>query len=205
MTNKTNKTSWSGPFAKINSRIKLESRLREKIVDDLFEKIGQLKGNETVLDLGCGPGLFSLKIAEKLNNGKVIALDLSPEMLSRLKERAIEAKVENKISYVEADAIQTGLDSESVDIVVSNMMLHELKDPNPLYEEIARVLKPGGKLYLRDVRRNIRGRIKIRLFHTKEVCGPQSEKSIYQALGDLGLKAEIFPQGTQQAVLATKL
>ncbi|HEY5532189.1 MAG TPA: class I SAM-dependent methyltransferase [Candidatus Anoxymicrobiaceae bacterium] len=109
-------------------------------------------GDEVVLDLGAGSGYFSIPIAEMLESGKVLCLDLSEEMLSSLEHKAKRSGQWGRVEPVRRDAIDTGLQESSVDIVVSSNFMHELADPGKVATEIARVLKPGGRLLVSDFR-----------------------------------------------------
>lgn len=86
-------------------------------------------GNEVVLDVGAGTGHFSLAIAKKLGTGKVICLDLSEEMLQHLKRKADKKNLTERIQILKGEASSSGLENESVDLVMSNSVFHELSSP----------------------------------------------------------------------------
>lgn len=123
-------------------------------VSAVLKKVaGIIGGDETILDVGCGSGGLSLPLARKLEGGSVICLDLSDEMLARLKSRALKAGLENRIHIVKGPASRSGLEGDSVDIAVSNNVFHELDEPRQALAEQLRVLKPGGHLIISDFRR----------------------------------------------------
>jgi ubiquinone/menaquinone biosynthesis C-methylase UbiE len=109
-------------------------------------------GNEMVLDIGSGSGNFSLPIAKKLTQGKVICLDLSAEMTNCLKAKAAKLSVLDRIQVLTADACETSLDNGSVDWIVSGNCMHEMKEPKSVWAEMHRVLKPKGTVFLVDFR-----------------------------------------------------
>jgi ubiquinone/menaquinone biosynthesis C-methylase UbiE len=111
-----------------------------------------ISGDETVLDVGCGPGTLSLPLAKLMQAGEIICLDLSPEMLARLETRARKAGLEARLRIVRAPAWESGLESRSVDLCVSNNVFHELDRPQEALAEQLRVLKPGGYMIFSDFR-----------------------------------------------------
>lgn len=116
----------------------------------LNEVFHRLSGDEVVLDVGAGSGYFSLAIAKKLKTGKVICFDLSEEMLQRLKRKAKTEDLENKIQIMSGEASSFELNDKSVDLVVSNFVLHEVSSPETVLKEIVRVLKPNGWVIITD-------------------------------------------------------
>lgn len=124
-------------------------------------------GNERVLDLGAGSGYFSLKIAEKLPQGKVICVDLSDEMLGILKKRAARKGITERLQIVKADASSIGIEDETCDIAVSSCLFHELSWPERALAEMVRAVKPGGSIVVADFRN-------VRMPHGPRAHGPIS-------------------------------
>lgn len=118
----------------------------------LKEISGTLPSGAVVLDVGCGPGFMSLPIARMANTGRVYCLDLSGEMLSALQKNADQAGLSDRIETIEAPADASGLEGASVDLVVSNNVVHELPDPPAAFAEWMRLLKPGGRVVFNDFR-----------------------------------------------------
>jgi ubiquinone/menaquinone biosynthesis C-methylase UbiE len=104
------------------------------------------------LDIGAGTGRFSLAMARKLSTGKVICLDLSEELLQHLKWKAEKEGVEDKIQILKGEASSSGLGNESVDLVMSNNVFHELSSPEGVLAEMLRVLKSDGWVIISDFR-----------------------------------------------------
>ena len=132
-----------------------------------------IQGNEVVLDVGAGSGHFSLPMARKLSTGKVICLDLSEEMLQSLKRKAEKEGLKDRIQILKGEASSSGLENESVDMIVCNDVFHELSSPKAVLEEILRVLKPNGKIIITDFRNTWIGKL-IGRFHGDEAHGPFS-------------------------------
>lgn len=144
-----------------------------------------LNGNETVLDVGAGSGYFSLLIAEKLRTGKVIAVDLSYEMLESLRKRARQRSLSHKIDARIGNAYQLPIEDSTMDIATSNGVFHELSYPSKALEEMKRVLKRGGYAIVTDFRDTWIGKI-IGAAHRGGDHGPFSAKELKSLFEDAG-------------------
>jgi trans-aconitate 2-methyltransferase len=103
----------------------------------------ELRGDETVLDAGCGTGEVTATLLERLPRGRVIALDGSQQMLDAARERfAGDARV----SFAHADLGKPLPLAEQVDAIVSTSTFHWVPDHDALFRNLAAVLPPGGQL-----------------------------------------------------------
>jgi ubiquinone/menaquinone biosynthesis C-methylase UbiE len=126
----------------------LDVRLRKLVQNPRKILKSYIRPGMTVLDLGCGPGFFTIEIAKMLNgNGKVIAADLQEGMLENIKEKISGTLLENKIELHKCEADRIGLRSR-VDFILAFYVVHEIKDHNRLFEEMKAILKPDGKIYI---------------------------------------------------------
>jgi trans-aconitate 2-methyltransferase len=104
-----------------------------------------LRGDETVLDAGCGSGRVTEQLVRRLPHGRAIALDASASMIGVARERL--APFEGRVSYLVADlARPLPLEPASVDAILSTAALHWVPDHDSLYANLARVLRPGGRI-----------------------------------------------------------
>ena len=101
----------------------------------------ELRGDETVLDAGCGSGRVTKLLLERLPAGHVVAVDGAPSMLARARAELPE----DRVTLVEADLAELGLD-RSVDLVFSTAVFHWVPDHERLFARLHGVLRPGGRL-----------------------------------------------------------
>jgi len=106
---------------------------------EVLERL-ELRGNEVVVDAGCGSGRVTEQLVERLSNGRVIAVDGSAAMVEKAKERLGE-----RADYLVSDLTELEL-PEPVDMVFSTATLHWIPDHDALFRQLRGVLKPGGRL-----------------------------------------------------------
>lgn len=111
-----------------------------------------LSPGEVVLDIGCGAGIDTLLAAIAVGRtGKVVGLDMTPEMIERAREHAVLAGLEEHVEIVHGLAESIPLEDESVDVVISNGVLNLCNRKSRVIAEIARVLRPGGRVSIADL------------------------------------------------------
>lgn len=103
-----------------------------------------LRGDERILDAGCGSGRVTEQLAERLPAGHVVALDASAAMIAEARRRL--ARFGDRVSYLVADLGQPIPLTEPVDGILSTATFHWVPDHEALFRNLAAVLRPGGQL-----------------------------------------------------------
>ena len=102
-----------------------------------------LRGDETVLDVGCGTGRLTAELLERLPRGRVIAVDASESMLAEARKQL--ARYGGRVEFIAADALELKVDGVA-DLVFSTATFHWILDHAKLFRVLFRALKPGGRL-----------------------------------------------------------
>jgi trans-aconitate 2-methyltransferase len=115
-----------------------QARWGKEVLDRL-----PLRGDEHVLDAGCGSGRVTERLAERLPNGHVVALDASPAMLAEAARRL--ARFGDRVEFVAANLAEP-LPIDPVDAILSTATFHWIRDHDALFRNLAAVLRPGGQV-----------------------------------------------------------
>jgi ubiquinone/menaquinone biosynthesis C-methylase UbiE len=138
-----------------------------------------LRGDERILDLGCGRGAVLLMAAQRLTTGRAVGVDLwrsvdqSGNSAEATRRNAIAEGVADRVELHTADMTALPLEDNSFDLVVSNFAIHNIRGRagrEKAISEAARVLRPGGRLMIVDVRGTRQYQAKLASLGMKDVA-----------------------------------
>ncbi len=128
-----------------------ETRQREEDCETLLQALNVQPG-QVVCDMGCGNGFYTLQLAKLVGEkGKVLAVDIQPEMLHMLSERAREEGITN-IVPIAGTQVDPRLEPGSVDLILLVDVYHEFSHPAEMLAAMRAALKPGGRIALAEFR-----------------------------------------------------
>ena len=113
--------------------------------------LAELKEGEVVLDIGCGGGLDVFLAAKKVGDtGKVLGLDMTPEMVEKARNNAEKGEYKN-VEFRVGEIQNLPIGDQSVDVVISNCVINHCPDKAAAFKEVLRCLKPGGRILVSDL------------------------------------------------------
>ena len=112
--------------------------------DKVLTKMGVQEGL-TILEVGCGPGFFTIPAARKANGGTVYALDVYPMMVENIEKKVRKYRLGN-VKSINSPASSTGLGDESIDLILCIDVLSDISDIDATLQEMHRILKSDGIL-----------------------------------------------------------
>ncbi len=134
----------------------LDGRIRKFIHNPEAILAPYLRQGMKVVDIGCGPGYFTLPLAKLVGErGQVYAVDLQQGMLDIVEEKIQNDFLKNRIVLHRSDRGKIGLKEHDFDFVLSFWMLHEVPDQQQMLAEIKSLLRPGGHLLLVEPRLHV--------------------------------------------------
>lgn len=133
----------------------MQRRFRDKgwMETDAIIKSGINSGH--VLEVGPGPGYLGLEWLKKTEGTKLTGLDISPDMIAIANRNAGEYGLTDRVEYVKSSGEKMPFEDNNFNAVFTNGSFHEWAQPEKTLDEIWRVLKPGGNLFISDLRRDM--------------------------------------------------
>jgi ubiquinone/menaquinone biosynthesis C-methylase UbiE len=111
-----------------------------KILTSMGVQVGQ-----TILEVGCGPGFFTIPAARIVEDGTIYALDLYPMMIEDVKKKVKKYRLDN-VKTINSPASSTGLNDKSINLILCIDVLSDISDIGPTLQEMHRILKSDGIL-----------------------------------------------------------
>lgn len=153
-----------------------------------------IRPDDTVLDIGSGSGTDALLASLLATCGRVYGLDMTPAMLEKIR-RSVACRATQRVQVLEGNAEEIPLPDASVDVVTSNGVLNLVPDKRRAFAEVARVLRPGGRLQVSDIALDTpvsdRSRSDPKLW-AECVVGAVTEGDYLALLREHGLEAEVI-------------
>ena len=118
----------------------------------------------SVLEVGPGPGYVGLEWLKKTTGTRLTGCEISPDMIRLAGKNALDYGFEARARYVSANAMAMPFTDAAFDAVFSNGSLHEWEDPARVFNEVYRVLKPGGTAVVSDMRRDVNPLVKWMIY-----------------------------------------
>ena len=139
MINRNNRVCPVERAGSLDNRIRRWIQNPQKILQPFIEE------GMTVLDIGCGPGFFSIDMAQMVGkSGRVIAVDLQEGMLQKLRDKIQGTELEERITLFKTEESRIGV-SEKVDFVLAFYVVHELPNQKDFFKELKSILRPKGQ------------------------------------------------------------
>jgi ubiquinone/menaquinone biosynthesis C-methylase UbiE len=117
------------------------------------ERVGPLDEDSVVLDLGCGPADVTVRFARAYAGVTVDGVDGAPRMLALGRERVAREGLASRVTLHEGYVPGCTLPRETYDAVISNSLLHHLRDPHALWTTVKRTVRPGAPVFIMDLLR----------------------------------------------------
>lgn len=127
------------------------AQVNEAFIARLMELAGELCHSARCIDLGTGPADIPIRLVRACPTWHVTAVDASPPMLGFARHAINQAGLAHAIEPMLADAKNTGLAARTFDVIISNSILHHIDDTTRFWQEVRRLVRRGGLVFVRDL------------------------------------------------------
>jgi ubiquinone/menaquinone biosynthesis C-methylase UbiE len=194
-----------------NLDITMFDKMRRKMRDanrlDTDQLIKSGINHGIALEIGPGPGYLGLEWLHKTAGTTLKAIEISQGMIELAKRNAAEYNLSGRVNYILGDAQRLPFEDKIFDAVFSSGSLHEWAQPGQIFNEIYRVLKPGGRFYISDLRRDLNPLMKAFIINNsepKEII-PGFISSLNAAYTQKELKIMVADSGLKGAIIKNNL
>lgn len=168
--------------------------------------LASMKEGDTVVDLGAGAGIDCFLAAKKVgDSGKVIGVDMTPEMIDKARENAKKGDFDN-VEFRLGEIEHLPVADNTADLIISNCVINLAPDKRKVFDEALRVLKPGGSLMVSDIvlLKPLPDHLKTAELYTGCVAGALLRDEYLRTIKDAGFdKVEIIDEVGMRAELVT--
>jgi ubiquinone/menaquinone biosynthesis C-methylase UbiE len=133
-------------------------------------------------DIGCGTGLLATELARQAPDLHITGVDLAAEMLAQAQEHAAGMGMAGRVTFRLGNGNRLPFEDRSLDLAVSTLSLHHWADPVGVFNEIARVLRPGGAFLIADLRRDMPPPFYLLVWFATKVVVPPTLRRIGEPL-----------------------
>jgi ubiquinone/menaquinone biosynthesis C-methylase UbiE len=148
----------------------------------IIKALNKIKITGRLLDVGCGPGYLAAQLSQKYPDVKITGLDNS-EMTVTLARSNWPSIAYDNLEFIVGDAQRLPVTDDYFDVVISSLSLHHLTDAQAAFREIHRVLKPGGRFLIFDLRRDAPYYFYLLLKAGQALLAPKAIKKTNGAVG----------------------
>lgn len=135
------------------------------------------------VDIGCGPGHLVFELAQRAPELNLTGIDLSEQLLSQAEQVAAQRNFDHRVQFKKGDAQHLPFEDASLDLVITTLSLHHWHQPVAVFDEIARVLRPGGAFLIFDLRRDMAAPFYLLLWFATHLVVPRALRRVNEPMG----------------------
>jgi ubiquinone/menaquinone biosynthesis C-methylase UbiE len=165
-------------YAFAAKNIFLLRELQGTVADEVTKKVA----SGTILDVGTGPGYLPIEIAARNRYLQIVGLDVSRDMIKIAHTNSSRARAEN-VQFLVSDVSISCVQNESVDLAVATLSFHHWSSPTKAFEELSRVTKRSGEVWIRSARALLRAGLQVERAGLQRSSSPCSSDHVVTSRG----------------------